>query len=161
MQEMQDTWVQSLGWKDPLEEEMAIHPSILAWKITWTEESGRLQSMGSQSRTWLSMQEYVPLILFFSLKPTKFNKNKKKESLYLFLIFTSPPHTHSIYYKALQCELVSLTNGTSLPSLLIFHENTIKGKQTISNDYVNTGKVSIGSKIVPARRKGKRKFTKE
>ena len=37
---------QSLGWQDPLENEMATHSSILAWKIPWTEESGRLQSMG-------------------------------------------------------------------------------------------------------------------
>ena len=41
------TWVQSLGRKDPLEEEMATHSSILAWEIPWTEESGRLQFMGS------------------------------------------------------------------------------------------------------------------
>ena len=40
--------VQSLGWEDSLEKEMAIHSSILAWKIPWTEEPGRLQSMGSQ-----------------------------------------------------------------------------------------------------------------
>ena len=45
---MQETWVQSLGWEDPLEKEMAAHSSILAWKIPWTEEPGRLQSMGSQ-----------------------------------------------------------------------------------------------------------------
>ena len=45
MQEMQ---VQSLGWEDPLEEEMAIHSSILAWIIPWTEEPGGLQSMGWQ-----------------------------------------------------------------------------------------------------------------
>ena len=45
---MQETWVQSLGWKDPLEKEMAPYSSILAWKIPWTEESGGLQSMGSQ-----------------------------------------------------------------------------------------------------------------
>ena len=45
---VQETWVQSLGWEDPLEEEMAIHPSTLAWKFPWTEEPGRLQSMGSQ-----------------------------------------------------------------------------------------------------------------
>ena len=38
----------SLGWEDPLEKEMATHSSILAWKISWTEEPGRLQSMGSQ-----------------------------------------------------------------------------------------------------------------
>ena len=45
---MQDTWVQSLDWEDPLEKGMATHPSILAWEIPWTEEPGRLQSMGSQ-----------------------------------------------------------------------------------------------------------------
>ena len=45
---MQDTWVQSLGWEDPLEKEMATHSSILAWRISWTEEPGGLQSMGSQ-----------------------------------------------------------------------------------------------------------------
>ena len=38
----QETWVQSLGWEDPLEEEMATHSNILAWKIPWTEELGRL-----------------------------------------------------------------------------------------------------------------------
>ena len=45
---MQKTWVQSLGWEDALEKEMATHSSVLAWKIPWTEEPGRLQSMGSQ-----------------------------------------------------------------------------------------------------------------
>ena len=45
---MQETWVQSLGQEDLLEEEMATHSSILAWKIPWMEEPGRLQSVGSQ-----------------------------------------------------------------------------------------------------------------
>ena len=45
---MQETQVQSLGWEDPLEKEMASHPSILTWEIPWTEEPGRLESMGSQ-----------------------------------------------------------------------------------------------------------------
>ena len=45
---MQETWVLFLGWKDSLEKEMATHSSIHAWKIPWTEESGGLQSMGSQ-----------------------------------------------------------------------------------------------------------------
>ena len=45
---VQESWVQSLGWKDPLEKEMATHSSILAWKIPWTEEPGGLQSMGLQ-----------------------------------------------------------------------------------------------------------------
>ena len=43
---MQETQNQSLGWEDPLEKEMATHSSILAWRIPWTEEPGRLQSMG-------------------------------------------------------------------------------------------------------------------
>ena len=43
---MQETWVPSLGWEDSLEEGMATHSSILAWEILWTEEPGRLQSMG-------------------------------------------------------------------------------------------------------------------
>ena len=45
---MEETWVQSLGWEDPLEKEMATHFSILAWEIPWTEEPGGLQSMGLQ-----------------------------------------------------------------------------------------------------------------
>ena len=44
----QETWVQALGWEDPLEKEMAIHSSILAWKILWTESHGGLQPMGLQ-----------------------------------------------------------------------------------------------------------------
>ena len=48
---MQETQVRSLGWEDPLEEEMATHSSILAWRIPWTKEPGGLQSMGSQSLT--------------------------------------------------------------------------------------------------------------
>ena len=47
----QETWVQSLGWEDPLEEEMATHSSIPAWEIPWTEDPGGLQSMGSK-KNW-------------------------------------------------------------------------------------------------------------
>ena len=45
---MHKSWVQSLGWEAPLEKGMATHSSILAWRISWTEEPGGLQSMGSQ-----------------------------------------------------------------------------------------------------------------
>ena len=45
---MQETQVQSLGWEDPLEKEMVTHSSILSLRITWTEEPGELQYMGSQ-----------------------------------------------------------------------------------------------------------------
>ena len=45
---MQETWVRSLGWEDPMEKEMATHSSILVWRIPRTEEPGRLQSIGLQ-----------------------------------------------------------------------------------------------------------------
>ena len=48
MQEMQETRIGSLRWNDPLEEEMAIHSNILAWRSPWTEKPGGLQSMGLQ-----------------------------------------------------------------------------------------------------------------
>ena len=53
MQETQETWVQFLGWEDPLEEGMVTHSSILAGEISWTEEPGGLRSVGSQSQTQL------------------------------------------------------------------------------------------------------------
>ena len=48
VQQMQETWVQSLGQEDPLEKEMATHSIILAWEVSWAEEPGVLQSMGLQ-----------------------------------------------------------------------------------------------------------------
>ena len=45
---MQEAWVRFLGWEDPLEKGVATHSSLLAWRIPWTEEPGRLQSMGLQ-----------------------------------------------------------------------------------------------------------------
>ena len=48
MQETEETWVHSLGREDPPEEDVAIHSSVLAWGIPWTEEPSKLQSMGSQ-----------------------------------------------------------------------------------------------------------------
>ena len=62
MQEPQEMWVQSLGWEDPLEKGMATHSSILAWRIPWTEEPGRLQSMGLKE---LDMTERLTLSLSF------------------------------------------------------------------------------------------------
>ena len=59
MQEMQETRVPSLGREDPLEEETATHSGILAWKIPEREEPGRLESMGSQSRTRLTTHVLV------------------------------------------------------------------------------------------------------
>ena len=61
MQETKGTWVQSLGWKDPIEEGMATHSSIVAWRIPWTEEPVRLQSTGSQrgGHDWSNLHAYT------------------------------------------------------------------------------------------------------
>ena len=61
---VQETQLQSLGWEDLLQKEMATHSNILAWKIPWTEEPGRLQSMGLQ-RVGIYMN--ISLLLFLSL----------------------------------------------------------------------------------------------
>ena len=62
VQETQETRVQSLGWEDPLEKEMATHSSILVWEIPWTEKSGGLQSLGLQMTERLSMHTYSKLL---------------------------------------------------------------------------------------------------
>ena len=58
---MWETWVRSLGWEDPLEKGTATHSSILPWRIPWTEESGRLQSMGSESirHDWVTHTQHI------------------------------------------------------------------------------------------------------
>ena len=58
---MQDTWVRSLGWEDALQEGMANHSRILAWRIPWTAEPGELQSMGSQSQTQTQLSDWAHL----------------------------------------------------------------------------------------------------
>ena len=68
---VQETWVRSLGWEDPLEKEMPTHSSILAWRIPWTEEPGGLQSMESQS--WTQLSDFT-----FTNKKFKIWKKKHK-----------------------------------------------------------------------------------
>ena len=55
---MQEIWVRSMGWEDPLEKGTATHSTIVAWKISLIEEPGRLQFIGSQSRTQLSYFQF-------------------------------------------------------------------------------------------------------
>ena len=69
---MQEAWVRSLGQEDPLEKGMATYSSILAWRIPWTGEPGRLQSMELES----DMTEQ--LSLHYGIKALSFNKNKNK-----------------------------------------------------------------------------------
>ena len=70
---VQETWVQSLSQEDPLEEEMATHSSILAWKIPWTEEPGGLQSMGVAE---LETAERLRTLTCFTLFPIHFRIHK-------------------------------------------------------------------------------------
>ena len=60
---MRETWVRSLGWEYPLVQKMATQPSILPWEIPWTEEPGRLQSMGSQSDTTQQLHFHFSIII--------------------------------------------------------------------------------------------------
>ena len=74
MQEPQETWTWYLGQEDPLEESMATHSSILAWRLPQTEEPGRLQFTGLQSQTWLERlsmhanDHFSPSVAFFNIK---------------------------------------------------------------------------------------------
>ena len=80
-------WVQSLGREDPLEEEMATHSSILAWKIPWAEVPGELQSTPqSQSQTRLSVRDIASYSCVFALNSTYFSVLSTPE--------TQPPNTH-------------------------------------------------------------------
>ena len=76
MPAMLETWVRFLGQEDPLEKEMATNSSILAWRIPWIEESGRLQSMGSQE---LDMTQLLNLQYQEAVNHSKL-KNKIKEN---------------------------------------------------------------------------------
>ena len=67
---MQETWVQSLGWEDPLEEEMATHSSILAWRIPWMEEPGGLQSIRLQESAMTERLSHHHQLSVHTTKPT-------------------------------------------------------------------------------------------
>ena len=108
---MRETLVRALGWEDPLEKEMATHSSTLAWKIPWTEEPGKLQSMGSQS--WTRLSDFTFLfflaILLTSLlsapflsgifSSTTFQKSERK-NINRFLSLHSFHSVHSIWREA-------------------------------------------------------------
>ena len=56
---MQDTWVRSLDWKNPLEKEMAVRSSILAWRTPWTEEPGRLHTVQGSGKSWTQLNDQL------------------------------------------------------------------------------------------------------
>ena len=68
---VRETWVRSLGWEDPLEKAMAPHSSTLAWKIPWTEEPGRLQSVGSQELDMTEQLHLIKITVRYHLTPVR------------------------------------------------------------------------------------------
>ena len=85
---MQETQIQSLGREDLLEKEMATHSSILAWKIPWTEEPGRPQSMGSQKVRETSTTEQLHFLLFFNTYAIIYNFSKFSLMFLVFVLDT-------------------------------------------------------------------------
>ena len=110
---MRETQVQSLGWEDPLEKEMATHSGTLAWKIPWMEEPGRLQSMGSQRvrhnwATSLSLSRLKKIInsflnlSFYTHEMTEFHQEQQKNNLYP----SSLSPKHNSLSQACMCSLI-------------------------------------------------------
>ena len=86
--ETQETWVRSLDWEELLEEEMATHSSILAWKILWTEEHVILQSTGLESQTLLKTHVHVACVNYhYSPSSEKENIDTKSEQSQIFNIY--------------------------------------------------------------------------
>ena len=109
MQEMQEIWVQSLGWDDPLEKEIATHSSILVWRIPWTEELDRLQSMGLQrvQTTTTRGQENWYCDQAISTQAEKREKQQR---------FRPSINVRSIFYMS----ALSLGKLTTIATLLVF-----------------------------------------
>ena len=107
---VRETWVQSLGWEDPLEKEVSTHCSILSRKIPWTEEPGRLQSMESQSirHNWMTNTFSAKLAWFLGEGPVQVLENcyneqiifkMNKLSFFLFFLPIIPSVLPSLSYS--------------------------------------------------------------
>ena len=110
MQATQETWVWSLGGGRFPEEGMATHSSVLAWRIPWTEEPGRLQSMGLQSQTWLKRLSTHPHKEISSCSSTICCKGCFPFSIELILLFGQ----RSVDYICVDLLLGSLDHSTHL-----------------------------------------------
>ena len=100
---VQETRVRSLGWENPLENEMATHSSILAWEIPWTEESGRLQSIGLQrvGHDWATLLFIRGILENYYMTEEKYVWNAE----YTFTI-SFPVIKFNVSYNSIQAELV-------------------------------------------------------
>ena len=88
---MWETWVQSLGWEDPLEKEMATHSSILAWKTPWTEEPGRLQSVHRITKSQTRLSDFTFKLISQKVVPVPTDNC-------LFFIFYNYLQTQTLQY---------------------------------------------------------------
>ena len=115
MQVMQEMWVWSLGWEDPLEEGMKTHSSILGWRILWTEEPGRLQSTGPHSvrHNWSDLAHTHGLSSFYTEEITE--ETSKLSRLTLFtsgqILLFEPSHSDFRGYTSNNCATGLRTNG--------------------------------------------------
>ena len=112
---MWETWVRSLGWEDPLEEGIATHSSILAWRISWTEEPGRLQSMGSQrvGHNWATKHRKQNSVL---VKVTQRNRTKTSRVCHVCYMCVSRERERNTYYKKLANAIMEADKTQDLQS---------------------------------------------
>ena len=112
---MWETWVRSLGWEDPLEEGIATHSSILAWRISWTEEPGRLQSMGSQrvGHNWATKHRRQNSVL---VKVTQRNRTKTSRVCHVCYMCVSRERERNTYYKKLANAIMEADKTQDLQS---------------------------------------------
>ena len=109
---MRETQVQFLGWEDPLEKEMAIHSSTLAWKIPWNEEPDRLQSMGSQrvGHDWATSLHFTVILIHKSKNFITFYNFQLR--VFTWLCSSAFPHPDSLF-KSISC----IAQGAQLGAL--------------------------------------------
>ena len=122
-QETQEIWVRSLGWEDPVEEEMATNSSVLAWRIPWTEEPGGLQSMGLQ-RVGLRAVSTFPSTFYGVRLVTDLLSTDKGV---LFTQLTYSPHS---------CHVIPRRSHRASPSLLhksVSHNTVATERQFSTN----------------------------
>ena len=113
---MQETWVQSLGREDLLEKEMTTHSSTLAWKIPWTKEPGRLQSMGSQRVThdWTTSLSLLDILLI--------SHHHKKKGDYNNKIFWDTERERGRPHSQALLQYIVITTPLYYPQLLLISE---------------------------------------
>ena len=120
---MQETWVRSLGQEDPLEKEVATHSSILAWRIPWTEESGGLQSTGSQrvghdrASDLIYLFNYRGGTIFILTAISRVWKAPYPPLSYCDILalfsFPSPSNSRGLYVWKLSCQWVPINGGNN------------------------------------------------